>query len=227
MNRFPKAIVLVLMLLGAAAQAEHVIVAGGPALRKWENYRVSDDQHDRWWANFIRASTLRMAEVRLAYGKDAPLVWLVYRPGYEARGREDGKPYTQWIAEQAAKRKATLIWFSSGGDFINKFNSRPRGSVETFDYFGHSNKFAFLFEYGSEIMAASTAWLHERDIPRLKSSVFKSHAYAKSWGCHTGASMSKVWKSHMGIGLEGCIGKTLYTEVGQGQMPKGFGGWTQ
>lgn len=227
MTRSLKAILFLFLLMGSVSQAEHVIVTGGPALRKWENYRVSDDQHDRWWANFVRAATLRMAEVRLAYGKDADLVWLVYRPGYETRGREDGKPYTKWISEQASKRGATLIWFTSGGDFINKLNSRPRGSVETFDYFGHSNKFAFMFDYGNDIMAVSTAWLHERDIPRLKSSVFKNNAYCKSWGCHTGASMSKVWKNHLGIGLEGAVGKTLYTMVGQGQMPQGFGGWVR
>jgi hypothetical protein len=208
-------------------KAEHVIVCGGPALRKWENYRVQDDQHDRWWGNFVRASTLRMAEIRLAYGKEAPLVWLVYRSGFEARGREDGKPYTKWIAEQAAKRKATLIWFDSGGDYINKINSRPRGSVQTFDYFGHSNKYAFMFDYGSEIMAVSNAWLHERDIPRLKSSIFAPNAYCKSWGCHTGQSMSKVWKNHLGIFLEGANGKTVYTLVGQGTMPIGYDGWVR
>ncbi len=167
MPRFLKPLLFLLFLLSQAAQAEHVIVAGGPALRKWENYRVPDDQHDRWWANFIRASTLRMAEIRTAYGTDAPLVWFVYRPGYEARGREDGKPYTTWIAEQAAKRRCTLVWFNSTGDYISKINSRPRGSVKTYDYFGHSNKYAFMFEYGNEIMAVSTATLHERDLPRL------------------------------------------------------------
>ena len=55
---------LLLFLLAAVAQAEHVILAGGPSLRRWENLRVPDDQHDRWWANFIRASTLRMEEIR-------------------------------------------------------------------------------------------------------------------------------------------------------------------
>ena len=87
MPRSLKALLISLFLLTQASTAEHVIVCGGPALRKWENYRVSDDQHDRWWANFVRASTLRMAEIRIAYGKDASLVWLVYRPGYETRGR--------------------------------------------------------------------------------------------------------------------------------------------
>ena len=227
MPRAIKSLVLFLFLFVQAAQAEHVIVCGGPALRKWEDYRVADDRHDRWWANFVRASTLRMAEIRLAYGKEAPLVWLVYRPGYEARGREDGKPYTTWIAEQAAKRNCTLIWFTSSGDYIRKINARPRGSVKTYDYFGHSNKFAFMFDYGSDIMAVSTAWLHERDIPRLNSSIFADNAYCKSWGCHTGSSMSGVWKRHLGLPLEGARGKTLYTMVGQGQMPQGFGGWTR
>ena len=227
MPRVFRLLLLLSLLSLQAATAEHLIVSGGPALRKWENYRVPDDQHDRWWANFIRAATLRMAEVRLAYGKEAPLVWMVHRPSYEARGREDGKPYTTWIAEQAAKRNCTLIWFNSTGDFINKINSRPRGSVETFDYFGHSNKYAFMFEYGSDIMAASTAWLHERDLPRLKSSIYARNAYCKSWGCHTGSSMSAVWKKQLGLPLEGAKGKTLYTMVGRGEMPTGFGGWTR
>jgi hypothetical protein len=227
MPRPLKALLTAFFLLIQIGGAEHVIVCGGPALRVWENYRVEDDRHDRWWANFVRASTLRMAEIRLAFGKDAPLVWLVHRPGYEARGREDGKPYTTWITEQASKRRATLIWFTTTGDYIAKINARPRGSVITYDYFGHSNKYAFMFDYGSDIMAVSTSWLHERDIPRLKSSIFAPNAYCKSWGCHTGQSMTAVWKRHMGIPLEGANGKTLYTMVGHGEMPKGFGGWVR
>ncbi len=222
-----KALLASLFLLTQGSNAEHLIVCGGPALRQWENYRIQKDQHDRWWGNFVRASTLRMAEIRLAYGKDAPLVWMVYLPGYEDRGREDGKPYTEWISEQATKRKATLIWFTSGSNFIGKFNLRPDGSVRTFDYFGHSNKYAFMFDYGSEIMAVSIAWLHERDIPQLKSSIFDPNAYCKSWGCNTGQSMSKVWKKHMRIPLEGANGKTLYTMVGHGQMPNSSGGWVR
>ena len=54
------------------------------------------------------ASTLRMAEIRKAYGPDAPLVWMVYEPCYRTRGQEDGKPYTQWISGLAAERRATL-----------------------------------------------------------------------------------------------------------------------
>ena len=163
MRFFARVLALAILLLPCAASADHVIVSGGPSLKKWEHLRVPDDQHDRWWANFIRAATLRMAEVRQAYGPDAPLVWIVHQPSYQARGREDGKPYTSWIAEQAAKRRATLIWVSTTGDLIRAINSRPRHSIQSFDYFGHSNRHAFMLDYGNEIMAVSTAWLHERD----------------------------------------------------------------
>jgi hypothetical protein len=217
----------ILLLISGWCRAEHVIVAGGPALRKWENFRVPQDQHDRWWANFVRASTLRMEEIRKAYGSSAPIVWMVYQPGYQARGREDGKPYTTWISEVAAKNRATLVWFNGTGNFIQALNSRPRGSVKTFDFFGHSNRYAFMFDYGSDVMAASTAWLHERDMPRIKSSIFDQNAYCKSWGCHTGESMSAVWKRSTGIALEGARGPTSYVPVGKGKMPEVHGGWVR
>lgn len=227
MSGIARIVALCSLLLATWSHADHVIVTGGPALRKWENYRVKEDQHDRWWANFVRASTLRMAEIRKAYGPNAPIVWLVYQEGYKARGKEDGKPYTTWIAEQAAKRKVTLIWFHGTGNFISTLNSRPRGSVHTFDFFGHSNRHAFMFDYGCDIMAASTSWLHERDLPRIKASIFDRNAYCKSWGCHTGESMSKVWKSATGIALEGAKGPTVYNDVGQGRMPFVRGSWVR
>lgn len=206
---------------------DHVIVTGGPALRKWENYRVTEDQHDRFWGNFVRASTLRMAEIRQAYGSDAPLVWFVFQPGYQTRGREDGKPYTSWITKLAADRRATLVWFSSGSGFIQSLNSRPRGSVTTFDFFGHSNRHAFMFDYGNDIMAVSTAWLHERDLPRIKGSIFDRNAYCKSWGCHTGESMSQEWKRCVGIPLEGAKGPTTYTTISFGRLPEVRGSWAR
>lgn len=220
-------LLLASILLVLPVRADHVIVTGGPALRKWENLRVQKDQHDRWWANFVRASTLRMAEIRKAYGSNAPLVWMVYQPGYQTRSREDGKPYTKWISELAAERRATLIWFSSTGGFIQSLNSRPSGSISTFDFFGHSNRFAFMFDYSNDIMATSTAWLHERDLPRIRSSVFSRNAYCKSWGCHTGESMSAAWKRATGVSLEGAKGPTDYTVLSYGRLPEVRGSWAR
>jgi hypothetical protein len=216
-------VLLALFALISLASAEHVIVTGGPAMRNWENLRVSQDQHDRFWGNFVRASTLRMAEVRTAYGKDASIVWIVYRAGYQERGKEDRQPYTTWIGDLARKRNVSLIWVDNGPELISALNSRPRGSVETFDYFGHSNRHCFMLDYGSTIMAACTAWLHERDLGKIRGSIFAKDAYCKSWGCHTGESMAKVWKSATGVKMEGAMGKTDYTVISRGQLPLGEG----
>jgi hypothetical protein len=227
MSRVARIILLWSLLAALPGRADHVVVTGGPALRKWENLRVPQDQHDRWWANFVRASTLRMVEIRKAYGPDAPIVWFVYQPGYRTRGSEDAKPYASWISELAAKRRATLVWFSSGPGFIQALNQRPRGSIQTFDFFGHSNRHAFMFDYGNEIMAASTAWLHEHDLPRIKGSVFARNAYCKSWGCHTGESMSEAWKRNIGVPLEGAKGPTDYRVLSFGQLPVVKGSWAR
>lgn len=227
MNRLLRALLCTSLLGMLPGRAEHVIITGGPALRKWENLRVPKDRHDAWWANFVRAATLRMDEIRATEGPNAPLVWMVFKPGYQTRGREDGKPYTTWIAEVAAKRRATLVWFESGPAFIRALNARPRRSVETLDYFGHSNRHAFMFDYGNTVMAASSAWLHERDLPRLKSAVFARGALCKSWGCHSGESMSKVWKSRVGIPLEGAKGATDYTVISFGRLPVVKGAWSR
>jgi hypothetical protein len=227
MSRLLRASVLLWLAFAGLCLADHVIVSGGPALRRWEDYRTQRDQHDRFWGNFIRAATLRMDEIRTAYGSGAPIVWLVFRPGYEARGREDRKPYTTWISEVAAKRRATLIWFTDGDGFIRTMNSRPRRSIQTFDFFGHSNRFCFMFDYGSEIMAASTEWFHENDIRRLKAGIFAPNAYCKSWGCHTGESMSAVWKRALGVPLEGAKGFTDYRAISFGRLPDVSGVWVR
>ncbi|MGJ8657400.1 MAG: hypothetical protein ACSHX6_13205 [Akkermansiaceae bacterium] len=208
-----------------ATASDHVILAGGPALRKWENLRVERDRHDKWWANFIRASTMRMDNIRAAYGPSSNLIWMVHKQGYTARAREDGKPYTTWITEQAAKRGAKLIWVDSGDAVIRVLNSRPTGSITTFDFFGHSNKHCFLLDYSSEIIGACTAWLHEKDLHKIRGSVFASKAICKSWGCHTGESMNSYWKTATGKEIIGAHGKTDYAALSFGNMPAINGSW--
>ena len=223
-------ILLLLLACGPLAPAqtpEHVILCGGPALQRWEKLRIKPDRHDRWWANFIRASTLRMEELRKAYGPKAKLVWIVYRDGYRDRASEDGKPYLSWIQEQATKRNATLIWVSTGPQAIAAINRRPTGSIRTFDYFGHSNKHCFMLDYGTDIMAVSQAWIHENDLPKIRRSVFARNASCQSWGCHTGESMSKKWRSAIGNSLIGAYGKTDYVPVGRGRMPSVSGTWSR
>ncbi|MDP0492556.1 MAG: hypothetical protein Q7Q71_16035 [Verrucomicrobiota bacterium JB023] len=223
-------VVLALLLflnLGLSAQQVHVILCGGPALRKWEDLRVKPDQHDRYWANFVHSTSLRSDELRKAYGYGNKLIWLVYKDGYVTRGREDGKPYTTWIAEQAAKRKAQLVWIDSGDDVFRQMNAQRRGSIITFDFFGHSNKYCFLLDYSNEIMASCKAWIHEKELSKLKASVFDRNAICQSYGCHTGESMSAYWKQSTGVSLIGARGKTDYTSLSNGKLPFVNGSWVR
>lgn len=204
---------------------EHVILCGGPALRKWENLRVEHERHDRWWANFVRASTMRMDEIKKSYNPGASITWIVYRDGYVLRGSEDGNPYLTWIAEQAAKRRAKLVWVSSGEQAIAAIN-RLR-EIITFDYFGHSNRYCFMLDYGSNIMAVSQAWIHQDELRKIRRRSFAKNASCQSWGCHTGESMSAVWKRTLGSTLVGARGKTDYSALAQGRMPSISGRWVR
>ena len=219
--------VLLLPLPVSAVVPEHVILCGGPSLNKWEQLRVPHERHDRWWGNFVRASTLRMAEIRLAYGPGAKLVWIVYKPGYVTRGREDGKPYTTWIRQNAVKRNCQLIWVDSGPEAIRAINSRPTGSITTFDFFGHSNRHCFMLDYGNEIIGVCKAWIHEDELGRLRRGAFTRNALCQSYGCHTGESMSQIWFQRLGIKLIGAQGKTDYAVVGQGRLPTVSGRWVR
>lgn len=220
--RFLTLLCLLLYSLPALAQ-EHVILCGGPTLRKWENLRVKSDRHDQWWANFVRASTMQIDEIKKIYGANSSVTWIVYRDSYALRGREDNKPYTTWIQKQASKRKAKLVWVSSGDQAIAAIN-RLR-EITTFDYFGHSNRYCFMLDYGSSIMAVSQAWIHQDDLGKIKRRSFASNASCQSWGCHTGESMSAVWKRALGSTLVGAKGKTDYSSLSEGKMPAINGRW--
>ena len=114
------------LLLGGTglSRAVHVVMCGGPALRQWEGLRIQPDRHDNWWANFVRASTIRIAQIQ-QQDPAARITWIVYRPGYATRGREDGKPYTRWIADLASKYKIKLVWADSADQAIRALNASP------------------------------------------------------------------------------------------------------
>ena len=204
----------------ASAQAtrEHIIVSGGPALLTWEKLRFKADQHDKFHFNFIRpVAWSRIGQLQKIHGKGSKITWLVHRPSYEKRQRESGKPLIQWIQSVISKYPAVkLVWFSSGDDVINYINSgqnRRRTKVGGVDFYLHSNKYCFMFDYSSDILGGSKAFLHQRDIGRLKRSAFAKGAQSKSWGCHTGESMSAAWRKATGTKLWGAIGKTDYSDI--------------
>ena len=220
---------LLLFLFAAAAlparadyEKEYIVVSGGPSLYQWEKFKRPP--HDRWWANFIRSASVRIDEIRAAQGPGARVTWLVYRPAYERRLRQSEGPLLDWIKALADKRHAKLVWFNTQQQLIGYLNGgQPRTQVKIADleFFLHSNKACFLFDYSNEIDSGSKTWLHETELQQIQRGIFAKKAFVKSWGCHTGESMSKKWKRATGVPMIGAIGKTDYAP---GPSPRLAGG---
>lgn len=224
-----------LVTLGATAESsaqergEYIIVSGGPALRKWEDLRAPGTQHDRWWGNFIRPARMRIQDIQ-AKDPGAMITWLVYRDAYTRRSVEDKRSLTALVESVRDTYHVKLLWFDNGGQVINYLNhgqNRSRLPICNFEYFGHSNKYCMMFDYSGAVYGASTAWLHEKDLPKINRGIFTRDAFCKSWGCHTGESMSRAWKRATGVPMWGAIGKTDYSNP-NGGVQLSFGGrWSK
>ncbi len=207
-----------------AHETEHIVISGGPSLQQWEKFKRAP--HDRWWGNFIRPAVTRFQAIR-AQDPNARITWLVHRPSYERRLRQNEGPLTSWITDTASKYGVKLIWFSSPDQVINYLNAgqpRDRVKIASLDWFLHSNRACFMFDYSNEIDSGSKSWLHEKELNRINRGIFARTAQVKSWGCHTGESMSKYWKRATGVPMIGAIGKTDYSVMYRNNWLPGLSG---
>lgn len=194
---------------------EFIIVTGGPSLMEWEQFRREEHRHDKWWGNFVRTARIRI-EQQKKFNPNLNITWLVYRPGYERRAGEDGQPLISNIESVRDKFGIRLVWFNNGADVINYLNNgqnRRDIKIGGFEYFGHSNKYCWTFDYSNEILGASKSFLHERDLKGIKRGVFSRDAFCKSWGCHSGESFVGAFKKATGVRMIGAIGKTDYSKT--------------
>lgn len=233
----PLPILLALVFVLAAAPAvraqadagEYILLTGGPSLIEWEKYKAAP--HDRFWGNFVRAARYRIEQLRRDYGPNVRITWLVYRRAYERRSqRQDvGENHIANIQSVRDKYGVNLVWVDGGRDVINYLNNGlPRNQVKIsgFEFFGHSNSRCFMLDYSNEIDSGSKAWLHEDDLKAIHRGIFAKKAFVKSWGCHTGESMSRYWRLATGKKMIGALGKTDYsTIVVPGAMPAVNGRW--
>ncbi len=217
----------------AESRAELIVISGGPALRAWEEYRVPADQHDRYAGNFIKAAHIRMQGMRRTQPQ-GQLTWAIYRPAYTSRDREDAvrqPPYQCNIAEiqtRAATVDAKIFWFSTTPQLMNYLNNRKGRPIAHLEYFGHSNKYAFLFDYSSDILGVSTCYLHASDLKGLRGGIFTRNAHIQSWGCHTAEYMSQIFKRRTGHPMIGAVGKTDYSAIADNvSLPAVNGRWGQ
>lgn len=209
----------------ADAAREHVIISGGVSLDKWERYK--EQPHDRWAMNFVRAARIRIQEIR-AQDAAAQITWLVYRPAYERRGAEDGKDLVSLVESVRDAYKLRLVYFSSGPEvlaYLLRGRERSKIKVCDFEYFGHSNKACWMFDYSNFIDSASKAWLHEDELHSLRPEIFTPDCHAKSWGCHTGESMSMRFRDATGIRMWGAVGKTQYRTEELPMLSSRWGRW--
>jgi hypothetical protein len=212
----------------AAPDREYVIICGGVSLHQWEKYKAQP--HDNWWANFVRASRIRIEQIK-QQDPDAQITWLVFKPSYITRIRQEGGNdlvgHIQSVRDAFGLR---LIFFDRTSDLINYLNNgqpRDRVKISNLEYFGHSNKACFMFDYSNNIDSASKVWLHENELGQIRRGIFTRDAFVKSWGCHTGESMSRKWKSATGVPMIGAIGKTQYMTHELPVLSSGNGRWTR
>jgi hypothetical protein len=195
----------------SGATTEYIILVGGPSLRQWEQYKAQP--HDHWWANFVRAGRIRTQQLRAQYGPNYPITWLVYKQGYIDRAEQEKKDLIGYINSVGEKYGLNMIYFNKGQaviDYLNRGQPRDHVKVVGFEFFGHSNKACFMFDYSSNLDSASKSWLHESEFHKIDRRVFARNALIKSWGCHTGEQMSKKWRAAIGLPMWGVIGKTQY-----------------
>ncbi len=201
----------------AAATGEYIILIGGPSLLQWEKYKAVP--HDHWWANFVHSARIRTEQIRAEAGPDALITWLVYEQGYKDRAAQEHQDLIGNINSVRDKFHLKLVYFQKGDEVINYLNNgqpRDRVKVANFEYFGHSNRACFMFDYSSNIESACKSWLHEDELKKINGRIFARGALIKSWGCHTGEEMSRKWRAATGTYMLGAIGKTDFST---GEMP--------
>ena len=220
-----------LLLLGLATASaqdrEDIVLTGGPALRFMEHGK-GDVSHDVYWFNFVDASTIRLKELKDRAKPGELVTWLIYRPAYAARSREMGLDLLAQLQQKANALGVRLVFFNSKAElvaYLNKGLDRDKIKIGDFDYFGHSNKACFLFDYSNTIDTMSIAWLHVKDLRLIDSDVFAHNATCKSWGCHSGEMYSKWWKSQFDVPMIGAIGKTDFAHGGLPELSNADGKW--
>jgi hypothetical protein len=186
---------------------ETIIVSGGVSLWVWEKWKAQP--HDNWWANFVRAARIRIAQIKAAQ-PDQQITWLVYRPSYITRSRQDSRDYASLITSVRDAYGIKLMWFESTSQLINYLNQRGSTKINRFEFFGHSNKACLMFDYSNMIDSGSKCWLHEKELGQIKRGIFTPDALVRSWGCHTGESMSQKFRAATGTPMWGLIGKSQY-----------------
>jgi hypothetical protein len=187
---------------------EYLIIVGGVSLMEWEKYKAQP--HDNWWANFVRAARIRTQQIRAA-APNVQLTWLVYRPGYVERSKQEKRDLLPFIASVRDALNFKLVYFDTAPELIAYLNNgRATTKICGLEFFGHSNKACWMFDYSNNLDSGSKCWLHEKELKQINRGIFARDAFIKSWSCYSGELFVKSWYSATGTRMWGAIGKTQY-----------------
>ncbi|MEM1157276.1 MAG: hypothetical protein AAF649_06200 [Verrucomicrobiota bacterium] len=219
----------ILLISDLEAANEKIFISGGPSLRVFERHKPAP--HDRFWGNFITSGLARYQEIKGQMGDDT-FTWLIHRPGYERRGREIGHDLIQEIKNMLEPTSANIIWFHTRDElvkYLNEGNNRSRNKISHLEYFGHSNRLNWCFDYSNQLdgMVQENMCLHIRNLKQIRRGLFTKKAYTKSWGCHSGEAYSEAWYKATGAKMWGAVGKTSYYTGGVPQLSTSAGEWVQ
>jgi hypothetical protein len=212
----------------AGPPREYIVVSGGPALRFFENGKQA--AHDFYWGNFIRSASIRLKQIVAEKGPNDRVSWLVFRPGYDRRGTEMNVDLLAEITKLADQTGVALYWFDTTQELFNYLNAgqnRNQLPIADFEFFGHSNKACFMFDYSNDFDSMAQFFLHAKDLTRIDPKDFAKDAKAKSWGCHSGEYFSAIWKQQLGFPMTGAIGKTDYSNGALPFLSSEGGQWSE
>jgi len=223
-------ILCVLTLLGPSLQAHDVVlISGGPALRSFEKFKKAS--HDKYWGNFIDSALTRAEELKKELKPGDEIVWLVFRPSYVSRTSEDQTEYLKLIEERGAKIGLSPTYFDNKTQLftlLRRDGSKEKPKISRLEYFGHSNKKCWMFDYSNRVDGGALEPLvvHVDDLDKISGSSFTSNAECVSYGCHSGEEFSQRWRMIVGRPMVGAVGKTDYSDGGMPKLSNGKeGSW--
>jgi len=219
-----------LSFLGLPLQANDVVlISGGPALRSFEKFKKAS--HDKYWGNFIDSALTRAEELKKDLKPGEEIVWLVFRPSYTSRTAEDQSDYLKILEERGAKIGLSATYFDNKTQLftlLRRDGSKEKPKISRLEYFGHSNKKCWMFDYSNRVDggALEPLVIHVDDLDKISGSSFTSNAECVSYGCHSGEEFSQRWRMIVGRPMVGAVGKTDYSDGGMPKLSNGKeGSW--
>ena len=219
-----------LSLMGLPLQAHDVVlISGGPALRSFEKFKKAS--HDKYWGNFIDSALTRAEELKKDLKPGDEIVWLVFRPSYTSRTAEDQSDYLKLIEERGAKIGLSPTYFDNKTQLftlLRRDGSKEKPKISRLEYFGHSNKKCWMFDYSNRVNGGALEPLvvHVDDLDKISGSSFTPNAECVSYGCHSGEEFSQRWRMIVGRPMVGAVGKTDYSDGGMPKLSNGKeGSW--